>query len=129
MDRPNQSRITPEQTQRLQGALSRWLLGESELRAVVLDAVDAGATVAEVAEITGLREETIEQWTGLAGDRSSPENRSGSRTANGHEVINSDGEVDQLAERRSIRGGGWQAVETAEAKSRRRIPDPTEEST
>jgi hypothetical protein len=129
MDRPNQSRITAEQTQRLQAALSRWLVGESELRAVVLDAVDAGATVSEVAAITGLREETIEQWTGLAGDRTTPKTRSGSRTANAHQVVNADGEVDQLAERRSIRGGGWQAVETAEAKSRRKSPDPTEETT
>jgi transposase-like protein len=124
MDSTSDPGISPEETQRLKDALGRWLVGESELRAVVLDAVDAGGSVAEVAAITGLREETIEQWTGLTGDGTARKGRSGSRTANADQVVNADGEVDQLAERRSIRGGGWQAVEAAQAKSRRKDPDP-----
>lgn len=117
------SRIPPEQVRRLKEALGNWLAGESELRAIVLDAVDAGGSVSEVAAITGMRQETIEQWTGLAGDGLVPEAPPESRTASGHQVVNSDGEVDQLAEKRSIRGGGWQAVEAAAAKSRRKEPD------
>jgi hypothetical protein len=124
MDSRSESGVSPEETQRLKDALGRWLVGEGELRAVVLDAVDAGGSVAEVAAITGLRQETIEQWTGLTGDGSATTTPSESRTANGDEVLNADGEVDQLAERRSIRGGGWRAVEAAEAKSRRRDQDP-----
>jgi hypothetical protein len=120
MDGTSEPGLSPEETQRLKDALGRWLVGESELRAVVLDAVDAGGSVAEVAAITGLREETIEQWTGLAGDGTTSTKRSESRTSNAAEVVNADGEVDQLAERRSIRRGGWRAVEAAEAKSRRK---------
>jgi transposase-like protein len=123
MNREIPSRIPPDQALRLKEALGNWLAGESELRAVVLDAVDAGGSVSEVAAITGLRQETIEQWTGLAGDGDASAARPESRTVSGHQVVNSDGEVDQLAEKRSIRGGGWQAVEAAAAKSRRKEPD------
>lgn len=121
MDDSRASGIPPELAQRLREALTRWLASERELRAAVLDAVDGGGSVSEVAVITGLREETLEQWTGLQGDGTTT-SRSVSRRDNDHQVLNSDGEIDQLAERRSLRGGGWGAVETAQARSRRRRP-------
>lgn len=124
MDNTEEPGVSPEETQRLKDALGRWLVGEGELRAVVLDAVDAGGSVTEVAAITGLREETIEQWTGLEGDGAPGASRSDRRTANADQVVNADGEVDQLAEQRSIRGGGWRAVEAAKAKSRRKGESP-----
>ena len=97
--------LTPEQLSRLKEAVGRWLASESGLRAAVLDTVDAGGTIADVAKVSGLRVETLEQWTGLRSTQPS--------TEPAPDADEEPAEVDEVARRRRLHHGSWKDRATA----------------
>ena len=99
----------PGGLQQLTALTAGFLENERDVRVAVINAADAGHSVQEIVEATGLPLSLVESWTGAVPSEPGPWAHEGSDTPS-----------DELGEQRQLRTGTLsQRVEAAEAKNLR----------